>query len=298
MVNRALAAAAALLADRFLGEPALSPHPVAVLGGALRGIERVLYADQRAAGVAHAAAGVAIGAGAGALLGSTVLSCYLAVDGRGLVEAAGTVDAALLAGDIQRARMLLPALAGRDPDRLDEAEIARAAVESVAENTVDAITAPALWAAVAGASGAVAYRSINTMDAMVGRRDTRYERYGWAAARLDDAAAWLPARLTAVLVAACRPAAARRVLTVVRRDAAAHPSPNAGVAEAAFAAALGLRLGGVNDYQGRPHVIAPLGDGRGAARDDIARAVRLSRDVAFALAGLLAAAGLMKDARR
>jgi adenosylcobinamide-phosphate synthase len=104
--------------------------------------------------------------------------------------------------------------------------------------------------------------------------------------------------MTAVLVAACRPAAARRVLTVVGRDAATHPSPNAGVAEAAFAAALGLRLEGVNYYHGRPHVIAPLGDGRGVARDDISRAVRISREVTVALAGLLAAGGLTRSARR
>jgi adenosylcobinamide-phosphate synthase len=162
----------------------------------------------------------------------------------------------------------------------------------VAENTVDAVVAPALWAAVAGAPGALVHRTVNTMDAMVGHRDERYSRYGWASARLDDAAAWVPARLTAALVLGCRPRAARRVVGVVRRDAPGHPSPNSGVAEAAFAAALGLRLGGESSYGGQVEVRATLGDGRPAGRDDIGRAVRLSRDVSVALACLLAVAGL------
>src|SRR5204863_6463621 len=123
---------------------------------------------------------------------------------------------------------------GRDPSELDESGVARAVVESVAENTVDAVVAPACWAAVFGAPGVLAHRAVNTLDAMVGHRSARYARFGWAAARLDDGAAWVPARLTAVLVALVRPRAARLVWQAVRRDAPAHPSPNAGVAEAAF----------------------------------------------------------------
>jgi adenosylcobinamide-phosphate synthase len=131
------------------------------------------------------------------------------------------------------------------------------------------------------------------MDAMVGHRDQRYRNYGWAAARLDDLAAWLPARLTAAFVAGCRPRSARRVLRVVRRDASAHPSPNGGVAEAAFAAALGVRLGGTNRYGDRLEVRPGLGDGAPPVPGDISRAVRLSRDVSMALAGALATAGLV-----
>jgi adenosylcobinamide-phosphate synthase len=160
----------------------------------------------------------------------------------------------------------------------------------VAENTVDAIVAPALWGAAAGGPGALGYRAVNTLDAMVGHHSARYERYGWASARLDDAAGWIPARATALLVAGVRPAAATAVWTAVRRDAPRHPSPNAGVAEAAFAAALGLRLGGTNVYDGRVEVRPPLGDGPPPETADIARAVRLSSDVAWlltvALAGL------------
>ncbi len=175
---------------------------------------------------------------------STTVATTSAVAGRALGQAAGDVGRALDDGDLERARALLPTLVGRDPSGLDEGEIARAAVESVAENTVDAVVAPALWAAVAGAPGALGYRAVNTLDSMVGHRSERYANYGWASARLDDAVAWVPARLTAALVALVRPRAARPVWTAVRTQAPAHPSPNAGVAEAAFAAALGVRLGG------------------------------------------------------
>jgi adenosylcobinamide-phosphate synthase len=138
------------------------------------------------------------------------------------------------------------------------------------------------------------YRALNTMDAVVGHRSPRYARYGWASARLDDVAAWVPARVTAGLVAAVRPSRARLVLDVVRRDAPAHPSPNSGVAEAAFAAALGLRLGGENRYGDRVEVRPSLGDGRPAEPADIGRAVHLSRDVTLALAAALAVVGVSR----
>ena len=136
------------------------------------------------------------------------------------------------------------------------------------------------------------------MDAMVGHRSERYARYGWASARLDDVAAWVPARVTAGLVAGCRPAAARAVWRTVRRDAGAHPSPNAGVAEGAFAAALGLRLGGPSRYGDRVERRPVLGDGRSPELADIGRAVALSRDVTLALAGVLASADLASRVAR
>jgi adenosylcobinamide-phosphate synthase len=219
------------------------------------------------------------------------------VAGRALGQAAAEVAVALEKGDLEAARALLPALVGRDPSQLDEKEIARAAVESVAENTVDAVVAPALWAAAAGPCGALGYRAINTLDAMVGHRSARYERYGWASARLDDAAGWVPARVTAGLVAAVRPGATGAVVRAVRRDAPAHPSPNAGVAEAAFAAALGLRLGGTNRYGDRVELRPPLGTGRPPEWPDIARAVQLSADVALALAAALTLVGAVASLR-
>ena len=286
-MSRLLAAAAGIVADRVLGEPPSSVHPVVAFGRAMRVVERGAYRDARLSGVAHAAIGTGLGLAAGALVGSTAVATWLAVAGRALGEVANEVDAALEAGDLPLARSLLPALVGRDPSELDEKELARAVVESVAENTVDAVVAPALWAAVLGAPGALGYRAVNTLDAMVGHRSTRYRNYGWASARVDDVAGWVPARGTAALVAVVRPRAARAVWTAVRTQAPAHPSPNAGVAEAAFAAALGLGLGGENRYCDRVELRPPLGTGRPAEPADIARAVALSRHVSRALCAFL-----------
>jgi adenosylcobinamide-phosphate synthase len=291
--RRSLGAAAGVLADAAFGEPPLSPHPVSAFGHVMRGIERRLYRDRRDAGVAHAAAGAGVGIAAGLALRSTLAATYLAVAGRALGEAAEAVGAALSAGDLDRARELLPTLVGRDPSSLDEKEVARAVVESVAENTVDAVVAPALWGAALGAPGALGYRAVNTLDSMVGHRSDRYLRYGWASARLDDLANLGPARVTALLVASVRPSSARAIWSTVRRDAAGHPSPNSGVAEAAFAAALGLRVGGENRYGERVEVRPSLGDGRPAEPGDIIRAVNLSRHVALALAAALGVHGFV-----
>ena len=258
----------------------------------MRTVEGRIYADTRSRGAGHALAGIGVGAAVGAAIGSTVAATYLAVAGRALADAALAVHAALDADDLDDARRLLPALVGRDTLHLDEKQVARAVVESVAENTVDAVVAPALWGAGAGPAGALGYRAANTLDAMVGHRDDRYERYGWASARLDDAANLAPARLTAMLVASVRPRSAPAVWRAVRRDAPAHPSPNSGVAEAAYAAALGLRLGGKNRYGDRVELRPALGTGRPPEAADIKRAVLLLRHVSFALAAGLAGAGL------
>ncbi len=252
MVSRPLGAAAGVMADRLLGEPPVAAHPVAGFGAVMRQVETRLYRDARHAGAAHAALGIGLAAAAGAALESPATAAYVAVAGRSLAQTALNIEASLGRDDIIAARAQLPALVGREPSRLDESEIARAVVESVAENTVDAVVAPALWAAVAGAPGVFAYRAVNTLDAMVGHRSPRYARFGWASARLDDAAGLIPARITAALVVAVRPRAAARVGRAVRHDAPEHPSPNAGIAEAAFAAALGLRLGGTNSGAGAP----------------------------------------------
>ncbi|HWC10960.1 MAG TPA: cobalamin biosynthesis protein, partial [Acidimicrobiales bacterium] len=182
-------------------------------------------------------------------------------------------------------------LCGREPRKLDTMGLAKATVESVAENTSDAVVAPLFWGAVAGVPGLLGYRAANTLDAMVGHRSPRYARFGWASARADDLAGWVPARVTAVLVAAVRPRWAPSVLEAVRRDASGHPSPNAGVAEAAFAAALGLRLGGPTVYEGRMELRPSLGTGRPPEAADIRRAVRLSSDASLALAAALVVAG-------
>lgn len=292
--GRALGAAAGLVADRLLGEPALPHrlHPVALFGSTAMALEQWLYAPSRQRGTLYTAAGAGLAVLAGKAVPSTALATYVSTSGRALHSAAAEIAAELQQGDLDKARQLLPNLVGRSPSQLAEAEIARAVVESVAENTTDAIVAPALWAAAAGAPGAFLHRAADTLDSMVGYRNDRYERFGTPAARLDDVLAWLPARATAGLVAAVRPHRAKDVLTTVRRDASAHPSPNAGVAEAAFAAALGLQLGGTNRYGDVVEDRPTLGGGRAPAAPDIAAAVALSRDVTWALAGALASLGL------
>ncbi|GAA4356623.1 cobalamin biosynthesis protein [Angustibacter luteus] len=286
--------------DAAFGDPRRG-HPVAGFGRAARSLEGRLWADSRRRGAVFT--GIAVGVPvvlAAALerratnpVVRTVLTAAAtwAVLGARSLAVEGRVMAALLAdaegdGDLGPARERLSHLAGRDPAGLDAAGLSRASVESLAENTSDAVVAPLLWGAVAGVPGLVGYRAVNTLDAMVGHRSLRYERFGWASARLDDVANFLPARVSAALAALAgrRPSAS---LVAWRRDAGQHPSPNAGPVEAAFAGALGLRLGGANVYAGRVEDRGYLGDGRPPARPDLERAVRLSVAV-DALAVLLA----------
>lgn len=290
--RHARAAALALALDRAVTHPDRVPHPVALFGRAMSRVEARTYADDHRAGAAYATTGVAVAAAAGMLARSTVAATWVSLGGRQLHDVASGIGALLREGDIAAARTALPALVGRDPDALDAGGIARAVVESVAENTVDAVVAPALWAAVAGAPGVLVHRAVDTMDSMVGHRSDRYARFGTASARLDDAMAWAPARATVALVCLARPEQSRRVLRTVRRDAGSHPSPNAGVAEAAFAAALGVRLGGTTVYADRTERRPELGDGRDATTVDIDRAVGLSREVTTLLAVLLLGLGV------
>jgi adenosylcobinamide-phosphate synthase len=291
VIGRRLAGAAAgLILDRSLGELPIDPHPVAAFGTTMTAVERRIWNDDRGAGVGYATIGLAMGVLTGVLVGSTAAATYVSSAGRMLRDTAMSISDALARGDLAGARRGLPSLVGRDATQLEQPEIVRAVVESVAENTVDAVVAPACWAAIGGAPAVLAHRATNTMDAMVGHRSTRYENFGWASARLDDVLNWLPARVTAALVIAARPSTARDVRAVVARDARAHPSPNAGVAEAAFAAALGVRLGGRNRYGERVEDRAMLGHGRPPEVHDIARAVDLSDDVARVLVTVLVAA--------
>ncbi len=288
---RPLGAAAGILLDRLLCEPPTALHPVVHFGRIMNGVERAHYADAKLPGVLHAAKGVGLGLLAGTLIRSTTVATGLAIGGKALHRAAHNVSDALERGDLEQARMLLPVLVGRNSRNLDASEVSRATIESVAENTVDAVVAPALMGALAAAPGAMAYRAINTMDAMVGHRSVRYVNYGWASARLDDVANWVPARCTAALVMLVRPKTAQEIRWAVSQQSHAHPSPNAGVVEAAFAGALGLRLGGRNFYEERSEDRPALGRGRPSQASDIAEAIRLSRDVTTALAALLGVLG-------
>jgi adenosylcobinamide-phosphate synthase len=298
--GRALGAAAGLALDQLVGEPPVPDrlHPVAVFGTGVSALERRLYDDSLAPGAVLAAGGVGMAALAGAALRSPIVAGYVSTAGRGLHDAARDVADALDAGDLDRARDLLPTLVGRDPSTLDAAAVARAVVESVAENTTDAVVAPALWTLAGGSVGAFVHRATDTLDSMVGYRDARYRRFGTAAARLDDALAYVPARATAVLVALARPGQAREVARVVRRDGRRHPSPNAGIGEAAFAGALGVRLGGGDNRYGDAVEHRPaMGDGCDPAGEDIHAAVALSRDVTWLLAAGLAVAGGLATVR-
>ncbi len=283
-IGRPGSVALGLAIDRLAGEPPDALHPVARFGTGMERLERRLWADDRMRGAAFAGVGVLLAAATGALAGDLVgedvaLTGAVAVSSAGLAltRAARTVARHLDAGDLDAARRALVNLVGRDPSGLDEGEIARAVVESLAENLSDAVVATALWGLLGGAPGALAHRAANTLDAMVGHRSARYERFGWAAARLDDLLGWPAARLTAVLVALGAPERARDILAACREDAPGHPSPNAGVAEAAFACALGLRLGGTNRYGQRTELRPPLGTGRPPRAADIDRAIGLVR---------------------
>ncbi len=291
------------LADALLGDPRRR-HPVAGFGQAAGALERQLWRDSRLAGAGYTAicVGATTAAGTAAHLvtrGSpvartavTAVAAWAVLGGTSLGRAATVMAGHLAADDLPAARAQLPSLAGRDPRDLEEPELVRATVESVAENTSDAAVAPLFWGAVAGIPGLLAYRAVNTLDAMVGYRSTRYARFGWASARLDDVLNWAPARLTAALTVACAPLAggsASGALRAWRRDGAEHPSPNAGRCEAAMAGALGVRLGGRNVYGTRVEERPHLGDGRLPVRGDVSRAVRLSRAVWTAAAVLAAA---------
>ncbi|MFI0778521.1 cobalamin biosynthesis protein [Streptomyces sp. NPDC021212] len=290
----ACGAALGFLGDLATGDPRRG-HPVAAFGRAAAAVERRLWRDHRGSGALHTALCAGGAAAAAALLARTVRTAarprrtadaaltaaatWAVLGGTSLVREARAIGDALAAGDVDAARERLPHLCGRDPQALDEQQIARAVVESVAENTSDAVVGALVWGAVAGVPGLVGFRAVNTLDAMVGHKSARYRRFGWAAARLDDVAGWPGARLTAALAALAGPDP-RGAWRAWRRDGGRHPSPNAGPVEAAFAGALGVRLGGTLAYGGRVEhrpVLNP--GGRPVAVADIPRAIRLSRRV-------------------
>jgi adenosylcobinamide-phosphate synthase len=291
-----------MAADGVLGDPRRG-HPVAAFGHLAQRVERSLYRDRKASGLAYTAvvAGGAVLVGAGierwgrrgpALqTATTALATWIVLGGASLAREGTAIGRELDEGDLTAARERLPNLCGRDPARLDQFGLSRAAVESVAENTSDAVVAPLVWGAIAGVPGLLGYRAVNTLDAMIGNRSERYREFGWAAARLDDVANLVPARLAAALTTVCAPVvggSAGGAWRVWRRDASAHPSPNAGQVEAAFAGALEIRLGGRIRYAHGVEDRPVLGDGRMPDAGHVTRAVELSRLVG-AVAGVLAA---------
>jgi adenosylcobinamide-phosphate synthase len=308
--------AAGVVADAVFSDPRRF-HPVAGFGQAATALERRIYAPNRSAGTRFAAIAVGVPVGAAivaqvatrrrplaraaltaittwAVLGGTSLRREAAAMARDL--GGSPADAALAA-----ARERLPHLVGRDPSALDASEIARAVVESVAENTSDAQVAPLFWGAVAGLPGLVGYRAINTLDAMVGHRSPRYRDFGTASARLDDAANIVPSRMTALLTAAVAPIAGGdgvAAFATWRRDGDRHPSPNSGQCEAAMAGALGVRLGGRNVYHGRVEERPTLGSGPLPGPDDVRRSARISGAVGVAALAVCVGARVLAGRRR
>lgn len=295
-MSRAVGLLLGYAADRRYADPRRG-HPVAGFGVLAARLEERTWRDDRRAGVVHV--GLLVG---GAIVLGVVGERCRSAPGRTLLTAAATwtvlggtsldrevaeVERLLAVDDLAGARRRLTHLVGRDPTHLDEAEVVRATVESLAENTSDAVVSSLVWGAVAGVPGLLGHRAANTLDAMVGHRSPRHARFGWAAARLDDVLNLPGSRLTAALATVLGPDP-RGAWRAWRRDARGHPSPNAGPVEAAYAGALGIRLGGTNTYGDRVEQRAVMGSGRAPDRADLARARRLTRRVGLG-AVLLAA---------
>jgi adenosylcobinamide-phosphate synthase len=306
---RGVSVTSALLADAVFGEPPEAVHPIVFMGRFISAFERRALALKdtnrlRLAGLALAATLPALSfvislmalrlAPKGLRLPLEVGLLSTTFSMRGLARAALAVERELESGDLLSARARVGELVGRDTLHLSPNEAARAAVESVAENTSDGVVAPVLYGLLWGAPGSLAYKAINTLDSMLGHLRPPYKDLGRASAQLDDLANLLPARLTALLAAA---ASGRFVTTlaVARRYGPLTKSPNAGWAEAAFAGALDLELGGANWYEGVLRQGPTLGDGHRPEAADIRRAVRLMHRACLLFVSLALAATLVKE---
>lgn len=301
---------AAVVLDAMVGDPRWLPHPVRGIGRlaawveprARRWIPRAELAGGAAWALVVGAAGLAAWGGwavcarlhpwAGDIAGIWII--YTTLAARDLVNHSSDVHGALVAGNLPDARQKVARIVGRDTEGLGEADVTRATVETVAESTLDGVTAPLFFAFLCGPVGAMVYRAVNTLDSMWGHKDERYLRFGWTAARTDDVLNWIPARLTGAFMAAaawCVGVSGKGAWRVMRRDARKHPSPNSGFPEAAMAGALGVCLGGPNTYDGVPEERARMGDPPGVLETrHIAEANRLMAMtvILFALAGFAA----------
>ncbi|BCS54914.1 adenosylcobinamide-phosphate synthase CbiB [Geobacter sp. SVR] len=285
----------ALLLDLMLGDPRWLPHPVVLIGRTITFLEdrlRALISNERLAGVLLLLLTVTgtvavtwlalVGAASLSPLAGTaaaVAISYTCLAARSLHRESAVVARALLAGDIQAARRNLSYIVGRDTADLDEPEIWRALVETVAENTCDGVIAPLFWLCLGGPLAGMAFKAVSTLDSMVGYRNERYLHFGWASARMDDLANFIPARLTALLMIVVAPLTGlslRNALRVTLRDRLKHPSPNSAHPEAAAAGALGVRLGGPSRYGGKPSWKEYIGDPhKPLNRDAYAAMIRL-----------------------
>ena len=298
--------------DQLLADPQRH-HPVAWFGSWATLVEKVAYADSRAAGALFTAAAIAPALAGGIVVekaasrrgwlqvAATAAATWAALGVRRLANEGGIMADRLDSGDLEAAREQLPNLCGRDPRTLDEEGLGRATVESMAENTNDAGVCTLLWGAVAGVPGILAHRALNTLDAMVGYRNERYGRFGTVAAVADDAAAWLPARVTGALACLTAPLIGGRTGTawrIMRRDGASHPSPNGGWCESAWAGALGVQLGGENRYGERVESRPTPGDGPRPRGAEVRRAAQLVTAVTAAATAVFAGALILFGGRK
>jgi adenosylcobinamide-phosphate synthase len=298
--------------DLLFGDPEWFPHPVRGFGWLIRAGERWLRSfsknprNELLAGAALTCSITSIGWVLGRPKNPTwqVLLAWTALATRSLLSESHAVIRALEAGDLSAARRRLSRIVGRDTAHLNESEISRAVIETLAESACDGIIAPLFWLTTGGVSCAMSYKAINTLDSMIGHPEPPYRYFGRVAARLDDAANFIPARITAagiVVAARLQKLDAECALQIWRRDGNKHASPNAGQSEAAIAGALGVRLGGASCYDGHPHR-APLlyAEGRPPSVGDAKAAlsvVAIVSGLAFG-AALLILAAKRKNARR
>lgn len=307
-MSRALGLILGFAADRVLGDPRRY-HPVAGFGQVASRLESRWYDDSRAAGTSYTVVLVGTATAAGALAERltrhrpilhtlvTAAATWTVLGARSLDREAEAMAGLLEEKDIPAARDRLSHLCARDATNLEADELARATVESLAENTSDACVAPLLWGGVLGVPGLLGYRAANTLDAMVGYKSAKYLNFGWAAARLDDVLNLLPARACALLtgLAAGQP---QQAVKVWQRDASKHPSPNAGPVEAAFAGVLDLQLGGRNSYGDYQEDRGTLGDGPTPTVADVRRTAALARRVGVAAVGVAAILALAARRKR
>ncbi|MEN2747550.1 adenosylcobinamide-phosphate synthase CbiB [Sphingomonas sp. T9W2] len=277
-------ALAALIVEAAVGYPRRWWHPVMGVGALIEGVERRWNRRRRLEGVALVLLLVALSVVLGLAIErlGTIVTVAVATTGlaqRSLHDHVAAVARPLAAGDLGTARQAVAMIVGRDTDRLDEAGVVTAAIESLAESFCDGVVAPALGLLLFGLPGLFAVKAINTADSMVGHRTPELSAFGWAAARADDVVNFVPARIAGVLIAL----AGRGGWQTMRRDAPAHASPNGGWPEAAMAGALERRLGGAVSYDGEPAHRAVLGDGPLPYAGDLLRALRIYRTACLLL---------------
>lgn len=297
LARSCMGAALGVALDAAIGEPPARMHPVVGIGNTLSRLERVFWQDSRVNGAAFATGALLVSGSISKRLGKgvvpTSLSVFLTSAGKELYSVALLVHNRLEVGDLEGARREVRALVGRDVAHLDEKDLARAVIESVAENTADAILGPLLYGGVFGPPGAWIYRVTNTMDSMFGYKSALYVRFGWACARIDDGMNLAVARWCVLLVMLVTKSQNWGEIISSLRGASDHPSPNAGLVEASFAASLGIRLGGVSAYRGEVEVRPSLGNGREATFRDIPRAVDLSKRVVSLATSVIFATGFI-----